>query len=57
MGLSPQDVLDLPLHDYEAAVHHFARSQGGPDEGEALSDDDFDEMMVGLAGFESRAAH
>lgn len=48
MGLSPTEVLDMPLHDYEAAVHHFAKSQGGEDDGEALSGDEFDEMLAGL---------
>lgn len=58
MGLSPDEVLDMSMHDYEAALHHFAKAQGADDDEPALEDDEFDEMMVGLAAHEqSQARH
>lgn len=49
MGMSPAEVLDLPLCDYQASVHHYAKAQGGEEES-GLSGDEFDEMLVGLEG-------
>lgn len=60
MGLSVSEVMAMPLHDYQAAVHHFAKAQPGAekDEAETLADVEFDEMMVGMAAFErSQVVH
>lgn len=51
MGMSPSEVLALPFHDYQAALHHYNKAQAGSDSDDApLGGDDFDEMLVGLAG-------
>lgn len=50
MGLAPSEVLDMTLPDYEAAVLHYAKSQGSDDDEDGLSGDEFDEMLVGIAG-------
>lgn len=52
MGLSADQVLAMPLYDYQAAIHHFNVAQGADEESdqEQLSEDDFDEMLVGMAG-------
>jgi hypothetical protein len=52
MGLSPDQILGLPLHDYQAAIHHFNRANSSVEEDDdaPLSDSDFDEMMVAMAG-------
>jgi hypothetical protein len=58
MGLSPDQVLAMTLHDYQAALFYFARSQGGEIDEDTLGDDEFDEMMVGMAAFErSQVVH
>lgn len=42
----------MPLYDYQAAIHHFNVAQGSDEEAgeEQLSADDFDEMLVSMAG-------
>ena len=51
MGMSPDQVLSMPLYDYQAAIHHFNQAQGTDDESEEqLSELDFDEMLIGMAG-------
>lgn len=54
MGLAPEQVLAMPLCDYHAAVRHYAKSQGGEGDEEALGTDEFDEMLTGLAAHESK---
>lgn len=50
MGMSPDEVLAMPLYDYQAALHHFNLAQGSQDEDEApLGGDEFDEMRIALA--------
>lgn len=49
MGLGASEVLAMPLHDYQAALHHYAKAQGGDDDADALGEEDFDEMLVSLA--------
>lgn len=49
MGIAPSEALAMTLHDYQAAVFHFARAQGGEDDDETpLSEGDFDEMLFGV---------
>ncbi|NML11305.1 hypothetical protein HHL08_14310 [Sphingobium sp. AR-3-1] len=46
-----RDTLAMPLYDYTAALHHFNKANAADEEDEVpLSDDDFDEMMVAMAG-------
>jgi len=47
-----RDTMSMPLHDYQAAIHHFNRAHGdgGAEPAGELSEDDFDEMLIGLAG-------
>lgn len=42
----------MSLHDYQAAIHHFNRANSANEDGDdaPLSDNDFDEMMVAMAG-------
>jgi hypothetical protein len=49
MGMAPEQALAMPMHDYQAAIYHFNRDRTPPDEAEALSDDDFEEMKVAMA--------
>jgi len=49
MGLSPAEVLAMPLYDYQAALYHFNLAQDGQDdEDEPLGADEFDEMRIAL---------
>lgn len=46
MGIGPEAVLRMPLHDYEAAIFHWNRQhETGDEESEALDADDFAAMM------------
>lgn len=58
MGLSPDEVLDMEMPDYDAAIYHFAKAQDADEDASALDEAEFDEMMVGMAAFEqSQAVH
>jgi hypothetical protein len=46
-----RDALAMPLHDYQAALYHYAKAtrSSEDDDEDALSEGDFDEMLVGMA--------
>lgn len=51
MGLTPEQTLAMPLHDYQAAVFHFNKANAAEEDGnDPLSEEDFDEMMIAMAG-------
>lgn len=50
MGISPTEVLAMPLHDYQAALFHFARAQGSDDDDPTpLGDGEYDDMVNALS--------
>lgn len=50
MGLAPEQVLAMPLYDYQAAIHFLNRDRAGEDDEEApLGEDDWEEMQVAMA--------
>jgi hypothetical protein len=49
MGIAPSEVLAMPLHDYQAAFHHWTRANSSEDDDEPLSETDFDEMLDDMA--------
>lgn len=49
MGIAPSEALGMSLHDYQAAVYHFAKAQGGDEDDEALSEKDFDDMLADMS--------
>ena len=54
MGLTPEQVLAMSLYDYQAAVFHFNKANAPDENGnEPLSEDDFEEMMVTMAGMKN----
>jgi len=50
MGLTPEAVLAMPFHDYQAALYHFSKAQGGEKEVPEVAADDYNDMMASLAG-------
>jgi hypothetical protein len=50
MGLAPDQVMAMSLHDYQAAIHWLNRDRAGEEEQtEALGEDEWDEMRVSMA--------
>lgn len=49
MGLSPDQVMAMPLHDYQAAIYHMNKSRDPDgDDVDPLSAEEFEEMFADL---------
>lgn len=53
--MTPAETLALTIYDYQAALHHhnLAHSPSEDEEEAPLGAEDFDEMMISLAGHET----
>lgn len=48
MGLPPSEVMAMPLHDYQAALHFWNKAHSSEDDDEPLTADEFDDMLAGM---------